>query len=110
MTFHSRTVMVIVQNATRNPTPSEGIETNQLKPYQENIQDPYVTAFLKADVLPLTFIIGDGKEYNSEKLKYSNQPLQQNSSYIVFLRFFENQVKPCSVQCMGKTNPKKDAN
>ncbi len=84
--------MVIVQNAKRNPTPSEDIETNELRPYQENIRDPYVTAYLKADVLPLTFIIGDGKEYISEEEKYSNQPLQQNSSYIVFLRLFESQV------------------
>ena len=87
-----REVMVIVQNAKRNPTPSEDIETNELRPYQENIRDPYVTAYLKADVLPLTFIIGDGKEYISEEEKYSNQPLQQNSSYIVFLRLFESQV------------------
>ncbi|CAB4004623.1 Receptor-type tyrosine- phosphatase F [Paramuricea clavata] len=84
-------VMVIVHNATAGSSiPSANFQTNNLGPFQENIQDLYVTAYLKADVLPLTFVIGDGKEYNSEKQKYFNQPLKQNSSYIVFLRFFES--------------------
>ncbi|CAB4030717.1 Hypothetical predicted protein [Paramuricea clavata] len=83
--------MVIVHNATAGSSiPSANFQTNNLGPFQENIQDLYVTAYLKADVLPLTFVIGDGKEYNSEKQKYFNQPLKQNSSYIVFLRFFES--------------------
>ncbi|CAB3999522.1 Hypothetical predicted protein [Paramuricea clavata] len=55
------------------------------------MKDPYVTAYLKADVLPLTIVIGDGNEYNSEKEKYINQPLKLNSIYIAFLRFFESQ-------------------
>jgi hypothetical protein len=84
--------MVIVQNAKSSSTPSENLRTSDLQPYKANINDPYVTAYLKTDVLPLTFVIGDGKEYNSEKEKYVNQPLKQNSSYILFLRFFENQV------------------
>ena len=90
--FTFREVMVIVQNATSSQTPSEDIQTKDLKPYQANVKEPYVTAYLKADNIPLTFVIGDGKEYNFEKVKYSNQPLKQNSHYIVFLRFFESQV------------------
>ncbi len=82
--------MVIV--GRENQSSVECIRTNELKPYQANIKDPYIAAYLKADVLPLTFVIGDGKEYNSENEKYFNQPLKQNSSYFVFLMFFENQV------------------
>ena len=87
--------MVIVQNAKSSSTPSENLRTSDLKPYKANKNDPFVTAYLKTDVLPLTFVIGDGKEYNSEKEKYVNQPLKQNSNYIVSLRFFENQVNIC---------------
>jgi hypothetical protein len=84
--------MVIVQLVTSSQTPSGNIKTSKLKAYQTNTQDPYITAYLKPDVLPLTFVIGDGKEYNCEKEKYFNQPLDQNSSYLVFLRYFESQV------------------
>ncbi|CAB4007476.1 ---NA---, partial [Paramuricea clavata] len=84
-------VMVIVQIASDNPRPVESLNASDLKPYQANTQDPYITAYLKTDALPLAFVIGDGKEYNSEKQKYFNQPLKQNSSYIAFLRFFETQ-------------------
>ena len=90
MCFILRNVMVIVATETRRIV--ESIRTNELKPYQANRNDPYITAYLKADILPLTFVIGDGKEYNSEKGKFFNQPLIQNSSYFVSLRFFENQV------------------
>jgi hypothetical protein len=83
--------MIIVQIAPKNRN-VEDIGKSDLKPYQENTKDPYVTAYLKADVLPLTFLIGDGKEYNSEKETYFNQFLEHNSNYIVFLRFFESQV------------------
>jgi hypothetical protein len=83
--------MIIVQVAPKNRT-VEDIGKSDLKSYQENTKDPYVTAFLKVDVLPLTFVIGDGKEYNSEKETYFNQFLEHNSNYIVFLRFFESQV------------------
>ncbi|CAB4004032.1 Hypothetical predicted protein [Paramuricea clavata] len=83
--------MVIVQNAKSSSVLSENLRTSDLKPYQTNTKDPYVTAYLKADVLPLVFVIGDGKDYNSEKEKYSNKPLKQNSSYIVFLRYFESE-------------------
>ncbi|CAB4004031.1 High Incidence of Males (increased X chromosome loss) [Paramuricea clavata] len=86
-----REVMVIVQNAKSNSVLSENLRTSDLKPYQTNTKDPYVTAYLKADVLPLVFVIGEGKDYNSEKEKYFNQPLKQNSSYIVFLRYFESE-------------------
>ncbi len=85
--------MVVVQNVPSSQAPNEDIKTSDLKPYQTNTQDAYITAYLKADVLPLTFVIGDGKEYNSEREKYFNPPLKQNSNYIVFLRFFESQVK-----------------
>ena len=84
--------MVIVQIASSNPASSEDIETNKLQPYRENKMDPYVAAYLKADVLPLTFVIGDGKEYNFENKNYFNQPLKQDSGYIVFLRYFESKV------------------
>ena len=85
--------MVIVQKATSISTPSEDIKTSELKPYQANKSDPYVTAYLKTDDLPLNFVIGDGKEYNSDEEKYVNLHLEQNSSYIVFLRFFESEVR-----------------
>ena len=85
-------MVVIVQIVTNGQTPSENIKTSKLKPYQTKTQDPYITAYLKADVLPLTFVIGDRKMYSSEKEKYINQPLEENSNYIVFLRFFESQV------------------
>ena len=84
--------MIIVQVAPKNRGLEE-IGKSDLKPYQENMNDPYVTAYLNADVLPLTFVIGDGKEYNSEKEKYFNQVLEHNSNYIVFLRFFESRVQ-----------------
>ena len=86
--------MVIVRMVTSSQTASENIETSELKPYQSNnIQDPYITAYLEAKVTPLTFLIGDGKEYNSKTEKYFNQPLKQNSNYVVLLRYFESQVK-----------------
>ena len=87
-----REVLVIVQMASKFPTPVEDIETNDLKPNQDDFQDPYITAYFKADVLPLLFVIGDGKEFNFGNESYYNQPLKQNSSYIVFLRFFETNV------------------
>ncbi|XP_028399530.1 uncharacterized protein LOC114522942 [Dendronephthya gigantea] len=86
-----RQVMVIVQKATGSSLQSENIETSKLKAYQTNTQDPYVTAYLSTDDLPLPFVIGDGKEYNFKTGKYLNQPLTTNSSYIVFLRYFESQ-------------------
>jgi hypothetical protein len=89
--------MIIVENSKKSSARSEDLRTNDLEPYQENTEGPYVTASLKADVLPLTFVIGDGKEYNSKDQKYFNQPLKENSNYVVFLRFFENQVNIQSV-------------
>ncbi|CAB3995578.1 Hypothetical predicted protein [Paramuricea clavata] len=95
--------MVIVQISSDNPKPVESLKASNLKPYQANTQDPYITAYLKTDALPLTFVIGDGKEYNSEKQKYFNQPLKQNSSYILFLRFFENQNSYYSTEWSNTT-------
>ena len=92
--------MVIVENSIRSSTRSENLKTSDLKPYQRNIKGPYVTAYIKADVLPWTFVIGDGREYNSEAEKYFNPPLKHNSKYIVFLRFFENQVNISAINLM----------
>ncbi|XP_028416881.1 uncharacterized protein LOC114541103 isoform X2 [Dendronephthya gigantea] len=83
-------VIVIIQRAASSVTSSESIETNDIKSYQRDTKDPYVTAYLKRDVLPLSFLIGDGKEHNSETEKYFNNPLNPDSNYIVFLRFFES--------------------
>ena len=58
--------MVIVQIAAQRPQLVEEIETSDLKPYQKNTKDPYVTAYLTTDVISLTYVIGDGKEYISE--------------------------------------------
>ncbi|XP_028402587.1 phosphatidylinositol phosphatase PTPRQ-like [Dendronephthya gigantea] len=84
-------VMVIVQSSANDQVSSEDIKTSDLKNFQSNTRDPYITAYLKADVLPLTFVIGDGKSYSSEEENYHNQPLTANSNYVVFLRFFESQ-------------------
>ncbi|XP_028402588.1 receptor-type tyrosine-protein phosphatase F-like [Dendronephthya gigantea] len=84
-------VMVIVKSSANDQVSSEGIKTSDLKNFQSNTRDPYITAYLKADVLPLTFVIGDGKSYSSEDKNYHNQPLTANSNYVVFLRFFESQ-------------------
>jgi hypothetical protein len=89
--FAFREVMIIVKDAPKNRRVEE-IGKSDLKPYHANTKDPYVTAYLKAEALPLTFVIGDGKEYNSENETYFNQLLEHNSNYIVFLRFFESQV------------------
>ena len=83
---------IIVQSAGKNPTSSGNLRTSDVKPYQTNVEDPYITGYIKADTLPLLFVVGDGKNYNSDKETYLNQPLKQNSSYIVFVRYFENQV------------------
>jgi hypothetical protein len=88
--------MVIVQIATKNPTPVEDIKTSDLKPYQKDTQDPYITAYFKADALP--FVIGDGTAFNYENKKYVNQPLKLNSNYIVFLRFFDSKLKVNSIK------------
>ena len=84
--------MVIVQVGTGRQQPVEDIRTSDLMPYEVNTQNPYVTAYLKADDIPKTFVIGDGNEYSSEKVNYFNQPLKENTSYSVFLRYFESKV------------------
>ena len=84
--------MVVVQITPKTPTPVEDIDTKDLKPYQTDSQNPYITAYFKTDILPLTLVIGDNREFIFENRKYHNYPLKQNSSYIVFLRFFETKV------------------
>ncbi|XP_028402590.1 receptor-type tyrosine-protein phosphatase delta-like isoform X2 [Dendronephthya gigantea] len=104
-----REVMVIVKKGTSSLTSSKNIEMRKLGPHRENTQDLYVAAYLKTEDLPLLFVIGDGKEYNSKTEKYVNQPLRTNSSYIVFLRYFENKDLyystdwSSSFKTMGKT-------
>ena len=84
--------MVIVQIATESSTPVEKILTNDLEAYKTNTQDPYIAAYFKTDSLSLTFGIGNGSEHYYNSQKYINEPLKQNSRYIVFLRFFEKKV------------------
>ncbi|XP_028413335.1 uncharacterized protein LOC114536208 isoform X2 [Dendronephthya gigantea] len=86
-----REVMIIVQRTTNRPAPREDDDTNKLKLCQENNQDRYVAAYLRAELLPLSFVIGDDKEYNSENVTYVNHYLQGNTSYRVFVRFFESE-------------------
>jgi hypothetical protein len=84
--------MVIVQIATKSPTGVQKILTNDLEAYKTNTQGPYIAAYFETNILPLTFEIGNGSEHYYNSQKYINQPLKQNTSYIVFLRFFENKV------------------
>ena len=86
--------MVIVQVASRNsPGPVDNIKTDELEPYQPNKADPYIAAYFNVESgTPSTFVIGDGKTYKFDNKDYVNNPLKQNSSYIVFLRFFEKEV------------------
>ena len=86
--------MVIVRVASRNNSrPVDDIKTDELQPYHPNETDPYITAYFKVHSgTPSTFVIGDGKTYEFDDRNYTNNPLKQNSSYIVFLRFFGNEV------------------
>ena len=85
--------MVIVRIATKDPKPSADFTTKELQPYQGiNAQLPYITAYLKTTEIPSAFIIGDAKKYQFGYETYLNQPLEENSSYIVFLRFIESEV------------------
>ena len=85
--------MVIVQIGTKNPRPVEDVKTSELQRYRPNKMVPYIAAYFKIDSeTPSTFVIGDGKNYTFNDINYSNNPLKQNSSYIVFLRFFESEV------------------
>ena len=84
--------MVIV-SAPRYQRNVEDIKTGTLNPYQANTRGPYITAYFKIDSdTPSEFVIGDGKTYRFKDKYYVNKPLEQNSSYIVFLRYFENEV------------------
>ena len=89
-----RDVMVIVQITPNNAQGIEEIKTSDLKPYEENTRGPYVTGYLKASAADPSskFVIGQGNTYRSIKETYFNQPLERNTSYIVFLRYFESQV------------------
>ena len=93
--------MVIVQVTPKSPEAVEEIKTSDLKPYQENTRDPYVTGYLKADdqSSKFEFVIGDRNKYHSAKETYFNQPLKKNTSYIVFLRYFESQVELIKCIC-----------
>ena len=85
--------MVIVQRAPRIRGVEE-IRTADLKPYQANKRHgPYITAYFKVNSsTPSTFVIGDGRTYKFGEKYYINQPLEQNSEYIAFLRYFEDEV------------------
>ena len=87
-------LMVIVRVASRNNSrPVGDIKTDELQPYYPNETDPYITAYFNVDSgTPSTFTIGDGKTYEFDNINYTNNPLKQNSSYIVFLRFFGKEV------------------
>lgn len=85
--------MVVVQVGTKSPRPVENIKTNELQPYRSNKTDLYVAAYLNVEqVAPSTFVVGNGENYKLNDKNYFNKPLKQNSSYRVFLRFFENEV------------------
>lgn len=86
-------MMVVVQVGTKSPRPVEDIKTNELQPFRSNKTDPYIAAYLTVDSMaPSTFVIGNCKNYKFNDINYFNEPLKQNSSYIVFLRFFYNEV------------------
>ena len=89
-----RDVMIIVQITPNNPQAVEEIETSDLKPYEENTRGPYVTGYLKASAADPSskFVIGQGNTYHATRETYFNRPLERNTSYIVFLRYFESQV------------------
>ena len=89
-----RDVMVIVQITPNNPQAVEEIKTSDLEPYKENTRGPYVTGYLNASAADPSskFVIGQGNTYSSTKETYFNRPLERNTSYIVFLRYFESQV------------------
>ena len=85
--------MVIVQVYRRKPTPVSNITMSHLKNEKPNTQQPYITAYFKAEARNrLKFVIGTGGEYTYQNKKYVNQPLRPNTNYIVFLRFLENEV------------------
>ena len=82
--------MVIVQSASKNRGNVENIRTNDLKPYHPNRGGRYIAAYFAINSgSPFTFVIGDGKEHQFKKKKYLNKPLEQNSTYVIFLRYFE---------------------
>ena len=92
--------MVIVQSASESRGNVENIRTKDLKPYQANREGRYIAAYFPINSgSPFTFVIGDGKEHQFKKEKYLNKPLEQNSTYVMFLRYFEevnNSIKPYS--------------
>ena len=85
--------MVIVQSSRGYLRDVEDIKTSDLKPYQANTLDPYITAYSKINSRePFRFVVGDGKMYEYKNKKYLNKQLGRNSSYFVFFRYFENEV------------------
>ena len=93
--------MVVIKIGKSSEKPTENIETSELKPYIKNKQDPYITAYFQLyKKKSLAFVIGGGSMYRfeSKNTSYVNHPLEQNSSYIVFLRFFENAVRLLNIE------------
>ena len=85
--------MIIVQSASEVKKQVENIQTRNLKPYQASTDGYYVTAYFKVDsATPSTFEIGDRKKYEYNGKSYINKPLEPNSTYVVFLRYFESEV------------------
>lgn len=85
--------MIIVQNSSQYRRIPEDIKTSDLEPYQANTRKPYIATYFEVDSnAPSTFVIGDGKSYKFKAKYYINKPLEPNSSYTVFLRYFENEV------------------
>ena len=83
-------VMVIVQSASESRGDVENIGTSNLKPYQANRGGRYIAAYFAINSgSPFTFVIGDGKKHQFKKKKYLNKPLEQNSTYVMFMRYFE---------------------
>ena len=88
--FGFREVMVIVQSGSGSLGNVENIRTNDLKPYDPNRGGRYIAAYFAINSgSRFTFVIGDGKEHQFKKKNYLNKPLEQNSTYVIFLRYFE---------------------
>ena len=83
-------MMVIVQSASGSRGKVENIKTKDLKPYKASRGGRYIAAYFAINSgSPFTFVIGDGKEYQFKQKTYLNKPLEQNSTYVMFLRYFE---------------------
>ena len=88
-----RSILVIVQAATNKKKTSDLYASNEVKPFSAGSSDPYVTAGFKHSNLPTTFVIGDGNSYTFGGENYINQPLKENTIYILFVMYIESEVK-----------------